>query len=202
MEVKECSNTKLILVNYRVNKVEDIVPGSLALVRSDNFFFFINNNLIDAQKQLFNHFGRFHLNTDNGYEFLKMFLIINPDKERVKISAGELCAIETRPNEYPGEYDLVHYQMPDYDSIKPWKTSDMIVYKIMATTEQIANALVQRPSFSTNNLHEEESRIEYCITTDTILEIFGEDSHCFIDVEKIDGFYQPKLKEGKLVICL
>ena len=131
-----------------------------------------------------------------------MFLIINPKEEKVQIAPGELCILETRPNEYPGEYDLVHYQLPDYDSMKPWKSIDMIVYKIMADSLQIASAVVERPAFSTDSLHEEEHGVQYNINIVTILEILGGDAHCMIDVERVDGFYQPKLKEGKLVICL
>lgn len=186
----ECSNVKLVLIEYRANKVEDLIFGSIALFRERNDFFFINNNIIDSEKQLYNRFNNFSLQSGKGAELLKMFLIINPKDENVEIAPGELCIVESRPYEYPDEYELVHYQMPDYDSIKPWKASDMIVYKIMADTLQIATAIVEKEDFQCS------------VNTGIISEILGRNSSCMIDVEKVNGFYQPKLKEGKLVICL
>ena len=196
MEAPECSEVKLVLIDYKADNVDDLIEGSLAFNRNNESIIFINKNLIDSERQIFNHFGGFSL-IDS--EFVNMFLIVNTKEEEVNIAPGELCVVEAQPEKYPGTYDLVYYKMPDYESIKPSNTSDMIVYKIMAETLQVASSIVERPTPTDEDTYQ---GIQYNMNIGTILEILGRGGKCLLDVEKVNGFYQPKLKEQKIVICL
>ena len=67
--------SRLVLIPYQANKVDDLIVGSLALVRSQNDMYFITEDIKNIEKQLEDASGTFISKQGGEVELLKMYLV-------------------------------------------------------------------------------------------------------------------------------
>lgn len=207
-------DVKLVLVDYKPKKVKDLIPGLLALIRDKDEMFFVTEDIIKINKQLEDASGTFVLQDGAGVELVNMYLISDEElcpgdefidtkrgliSEFKEIIIGTSRHIELVVCRYEGNYIA--------DDCK----------KLIARTNQIANAIVEREAYDPHYNYaggHEGHMVNYPITVDTIKEILGDGGNCSIETEEVfsngswtnyetvSAGFIPKLKDGKIVICL
>ena len=188
LEKNNYVQVNLFLLEYMAEQVDDVVLGSLALVRSSNDLFFVTSDVLKIEKQFEKVSGTFTLKSGGNIELLEMYLTSNEDlsegDEFIDVKGN---IISTYHKTFIGGLNHVEMIECTYGNIYTKSNCK----KLYANTYDVANTIIRRNT-------ETGETIEYPISINEIKEIVGGEE-TFILVNDVGA---PILKENRITIRL